>query len=161
SSRMPWWASTRPRQATSDSSSASIAPGMPGRFATTAPTSSSTISRSCWRSRHDHAPVLCRRAVVAERNGARPRRARSDGVGVRVRSLEGEWPAGAAVRVHSPRVVSFVQRSIAAILYEVEPVDGPLRVVVQSELVANEPGGAVQDDPRAAAVLESPLLCEE
>ncbi len=53
-----------------------------------------------------------------------------------------EWrsPAGAAVRVSSTRLVSFVQRSAAAILYEVEPLDGPLRVVVQSELVANEQG---------------------
>ena len=43
------------------------------------------------------------------------------------------------VRVRSTRLVSFVQRAVAAILYEVEPLDGPLRVVVQSELVANEP----------------------
>ena len=81
--------------------------------------------------------------------------------GVLHRSLEWESPAGAAVRVSSTRLVSFVQRSIAAILYEVEPVDEPIRVVVQSELVANEPGGTLEDDPRAAAVLESPLVSEE
>lgn len=37
-----------------------------------------------------------------------------------------DWrsPAGAAVRVRSTRLVSFVQRSAAAILYEVEPLEG-------------------------------------
>jgi alpha,alpha-trehalose phosphorylase len=35
-------------------------------------------------------------------------------------------------------LVSFVQRSIAAICYDVEAIDVPVRVVVQSELVANE-----------------------
>jgi alpha,alpha-trehalose phosphorylase len=75
-----------------------------------------------------------------------------------------EWvsPAGASVRIRSTRLVSFVQRAVAAILYEVEPVDGPLRVVVQSELLANEPGTApTVIDPRAAAVLESPLESDE
>src|SRR5262249_30981267 len=74
-----------------------------------------------------------------------------------------EWrsPAGQSVRVSSTRLVSFVQRSAAAILYEVEPLDGPLRVVVQSELVANEAGPPRADDPRAAAVLEAPLQPEE
>jgi alpha,alpha-trehalose phosphorylase len=78
---------------------------------------------------------------------------------------ETEWvsPAGARVRIRSTRLVSFVQRSAAAILYEVEPVVDPLRVVVQSELVANEPGAQAEGeaDPRAAAVLESPLESEE
>ena len=38
----------------------------------------------------------------------------------------------------STRLVSFTQRAVAAIAYEVEPLDGPARVVLQSELVANE-----------------------
>ena len=52
-----------------------------------------------------------------------------------------EWlsPAGQAVRVSSVRLVSLVQRAVAAVLYEVEPLDAPARLVVQSELVANEP----------------------
>ena len=52
-----------------------------------------------------------------------------------------EWlsPAGKQVRVSSVRLVSFVQRAVAAVLYEVEPLDAPARLVVQSELVANEP----------------------
>jgi alpha,alpha-trehalose phosphorylase len=81
--------------------------------------------------------------------------------GVLRRSTEWRSPAGAAVRVRSTRLVSFAQRSAAAILYEVEPLDAPLRVVVQSELVANEPGPPRSDDPRAAAALESPLASEE
>ena len=74
-----------------------------------------------------------------------------------------DWrsPAGAAVRVRSTRLVSFVQRSAAAILYEVEPLEGSVRVVVQSELVANEPTPARSKDPRTAAALESPLVSEE
>ena len=52
-----------------------------------------------------------------------------------------EWvsPAGQSVRVTSVRLVSLVQRAVAAVLYEVEPLDTPARLVVQSELVANEP----------------------
>jgi len=80
--------------------------------------------------------------------------------GVLRRRVEWTSPAGAAVRINSTRLVSFVQRSAAAILYEVEPVDQPLRLVVQSELVANEPGLLAQDDPRAAAMLEAPLRSE-
>ena len=81
--------------------------------------------------------------------------------GVLRRRMEWRSPAGTAVRVSSTRLVSFVQRSVAAILYEVEPLEGPLRVVVQSGLVANEPAPARSADPRAAAALESPLLPDE
>ena len=77
--------------------------------------------------------------------------------GVLRRRAEWRSPAGAPVRVTSTRLVSFTQRAVAAILYEVEPLEGPLRLVVQSELVANEAGGPVQDDPRVAAALEAPL----
>ena len=54
-----------------------------------------------------------------------------------------------------------MQRSTAAILYELEPLERPVRVVVQSELVANEPAPARSNDPRAAAALESPLVSEK
>jgi alpha,alpha-trehalose phosphorylase len=77
------------------------------------------------------------------------------------RRVEWRSPAGAAVRVCSTRIVSLAQRSAVAILYEVDPIDGPVRVVVQSELVANEPGPPRSADPRAAAALESPLQSEE
>jgi alpha,alpha-trehalose phosphorylase len=81
--------------------------------------------------------------------------------GVLRRSVEWISPAGAAIRVRSTRLVSFVQRATAAILFEVEPVDRALRVVVQSELVANEPAPVQSTDPRVAAALEAPLQSEE
>jgi alpha,alpha-trehalose phosphorylase len=81
--------------------------------------------------------------------------------GVLRRSVEWTSPAGTSVRIRSTRLVSFFQRSAAAVLYEVTPVDKPLRVVAQSELVANEPGPSKSNDPRAAAALESPLVSEE
>ena len=81
--------------------------------------------------------------------------------GVLRRRADWRSPAGTAVSVRSTRLVSFVQRTAAAILYEVEPLEGPVRVVVQSELVANEPAPARSNDPRTAAALESPLVPEE
>ena len=81
--------------------------------------------------------------------------------GVLRRRAEWRSPAGSSVRVTSTRLVSLVQRSAAAILYEVEPLDGPLRLVVQSELVANEAGGTAEEDPRAAKILEAPLQSED
>jgi alpha,alpha-trehalose phosphorylase len=81
--------------------------------------------------------------------------------GVLTREVEWRSPTGGAVRVRSTRLVSFRQRSAAAIRYEVEPLERPLRVVVQSELVANEPIPAQSADPRAAAALAAPLVAEE
>ena len=80
--------------------------------------------------------------------------------GVLERLVEWESPAGAAVRIRSTRLVSFAHRSVAAFLYEVEPIGRPIRVVVQSELVANEPGQPDSADPRAAAALGAPLVSE-
>jgi alpha,alpha-trehalose phosphorylase len=80
--------------------------------------------------------------------------------GVLERLAEWESPAGAVVRIRSTRLVSFAHRSAAAILYEVEPAAQPIRVVAQSELVANEPGPPAAADPRAAAALEAPLVSE-
>ena len=73
-----------------------------------------------------------------------------------------EWvsPTGRLVRVSSTRIVSFTQRSIAAILYEVEPLDDAVQVVVQSELVTNETLPVTERDPRAAAALSSPLVSD-
>ena len=74
-----------------------------------------------------------------------------------------EWtsPAGSRIRVCSERMVSLTQRAIVAICYTVEPVDQPLRLVLQSELVANEQLPESGRDPRTAAVLASPLVSEE
>jgi alpha,alpha-trehalose phosphorylase len=77
---------------------------------------------------------------------------------------EAEWvsPAGQTVRVRSVRLVSLTQRAIAAIRYEVEVLDTAADVVVQSELVANEPlaRGTGTQDPRQEALVEAPLLPE-
>jgi alpha,alpha-trehalose phosphorylase len=81
--------------------------------------------------------------------------------GTLTRTLLWESPAGAKVKVTSVRLVSLTQRAIAAISYTVEPVDETLRVVVQSELVANEELPAPSKDPRVAAVLSAPLVSED
>src|SRR5207302_1208261 len=81
--------------------------------------------------------------------------------GVLRRSVRWTSPAGRTVRVSSMRMVSFTQRAIAAISYEVEPLDTAARIVIQSELVANEPLPDPGHDPRASGVLASPLESEE
>jgi alpha,alpha-trehalose phosphorylase len=86
-------------------------------------------------------------------------------------------PAGHTVKVRSVRLVSLTQRAIAAISYSVTPVNlaeesgteepadapggEPLRVVVLSEIVANEEIPVTAADPRAAALLAEPLVSEE
>jgi alpha,alpha-trehalose phosphorylase len=74
-----------------------------------------------------------------------------------------EWvsPAGQVMRITSVRLVSFTQRAVAAIEYVVEAVGDPARIVVQSELVANEPMPSPDNDPRVAAALRSPLVNED
>jgi alpha,alpha-trehalose phosphorylase len=81
--------------------------------------------------------------------------------GTLTREVEWTSPAGQGIRLRSVRLVSLVQRAVAAILWEVEPVGAPARIVVQSELVANEvmPQPA-SSDPRAAAALRAPLQSE-
>lgn len=76
------------------------------------------------------------------------------------RVTEWESPTGRCVRVTSERLVSFTQRSVAAIRYQVEPLDGPLQLVVQSDLLANEPIEQRTNDPRVAAALRAPLRSE-
>jgi alpha,alpha-trehalose phosphorylase len=73
--------------------------------------------------------------------------------GTLTRTLDWSSPAGARVKVTSVRMVSLTQRAIAAIKYTVEPVDKGLRLVLQSELVANEEMPRASNDPRVAAVL--------
>ncbi|HEV3283509.1 MAG TPA: glycosyl hydrolase family 65 protein [Solirubrobacteraceae bacterium] len=73
-----------------------------------------------------------------------------------------DWisPAGRRVRVESTRLVSFAQRSVAAISYEVEAVDADIRVVLQSELVANQPLPSEAGDPRGSTAITTPLRRE-
>ena len=81
--------------------------------------------------------------------------------GVLEREVEWYSPASDAVRIRSTRLVSLTQRAIAAFCYEVEPIDEAIRVVVQSELVANEAMPDLGPDPRTAVALEITLVMEE
>jgi len=81
--------------------------------------------------------------------------------GTLTRSVRWTSPAGDTIEIHSERLVSLTQRAIAAIRYTVKPVSGKLRVVVMSEIVANEEVPRAADDPRAASVLATPLVSEE
>lgn len=81
--------------------------------------------------------------------------------GTLIRRMEWVSPTGTAVRVRSERLVSLVQRAVVAINYEVEPVDVPVLLVLQSELFANEQLPPTTDDPRVAAVLSEPLVAEQ
>lgn len=75
------------------------------------------------------------------------------------RQVEWESPAGSRARVSSTRLVSFAHRAVAAIEFEVEAVGHERRVILQSELVANEaPPVTTSDDPRVAAALKNPLV---
>jgi alpha,alpha-trehalose phosphorylase len=66
-------------------------------------------------------------------------------------------PAGARIRLRSTRLVSLTRRSILAIDYRVEPLDAAVRVVAQSELVANEQTPPQSGDPRVAAAIAEAL----
>ncbi len=81
--------------------------------------------------------------------------------GVLTRQAEWVSPAGRAVRVSSVRLVSLVQRAVAAVLYEVEPLGQAARLVVQSELVANEPMPTSPLDPRTGTSMKSALRSEQ
>ncbi|WP_375476640.1 glycoside hydrolase family 65 protein [uncultured Jatrophihabitans sp.] len=73
------------------------------------------------------------------------------------RDLVWQSPAGTKVRLHTERLVSLRRRSLLAIRYRVEPVDVSLRVVAQSELVANEATPTQSGDPRVAAAIDHAL----
>jgi alpha,alpha-trehalose phosphorylase len=72
-----------------------------------------------------------------------------------------ESPTGRRVRVRTERLVSFTQRAVAAMHYEVEALDGDIQLVVQSDLLANEPIDKASKDPRVGAALEAPLVAED
>jgi alpha,alpha-trehalose phosphorylase len=78
--------------------------------------------------------------------------------GILTRRLVWATSAGRAVRVTSRRLVSLRMRSVAAISFEVEALDRPLRVALQSSLLANRIDGADMTDPRAAAAMGAPLV---
>jgi trehalose/maltose hydrolase-like predicted phosphorylase len=67
-----------------------------------------------------------------------------------------DWvsPAAKRVRVSSTRLVSFSRRAIAMIEYEVEALDTDVRLVVQSELVANEEVPSPSRDPGRVPLID-------
>jgi alpha,alpha-trehalose phosphorylase len=80
--------------------------------------------------------------------------------GVLERRTDWTAPNGSTVRVTSRRLVSFTQRTLAAISYDVEPLDDGFYVALQSDLLANEGSAQASSDPRDAAPLIRPLRCE-
>jgi alpha,alpha-trehalose phosphorylase len=80
--------------------------------------------------------------------------------GVLRRQAEWTSPSGRKVHLRTTRLVSLAQRAVAAIAYEVQAADLPLRIVVQSELFTNEDLPKSGADPRAAAAMTAPLLPE-
>jgi alpha,alpha-trehalose phosphorylase len=68
-------------------------------------------------------------------------------------------PAGKQVRVRSHRLVSFADRHLAAIQYEVTVLNANAAVVVSSELAAQQqPRMLGEDDPRLARQLDRSVL---
>src|SRR5262249_4269123 len=70
-------------------------------------------------------------------------------------------PTGRTVKITSERLVSFTKRAVAAIKYEAEPVGEDMRLVLQSDLLANEPVPVRSGDPRLAAALDAPLVAAD
>ena len=81
--------------------------------------------------------------------------------GLLTRDVQWVSARGRRVRVRSQRLVSLTQRAVAAICYEVEALDDEVRVVLQSELVANEALPTGEGDPRQSARLRAPLVSEQ
>ena len=77
------------------------------------------------------------------------------------RTVEWTSPGHRTVRIRSNRLVSFTERAIAAVCYEVEAVDRDMRLVIQSELVANEELPGDRGDPRDGPALGQALVGEK
>ena len=80
--------------------------------------------------------------------------------GILTREVQWRSEAGYAVRVRSRRLVSFVDRSVAVISYEVEALERPMRVALQSNLHANQIDRPSNGDPRAGRALGDVLESE-
>jgi alpha,alpha-trehalose phosphorylase len=78
--------------------------------------------------------------------------------GILERRLVWSTRTGGRVRVTSRRLVSLRMRSVAAIQYEVEALDRPVRIALQSNLLANGTTASGGVDPRQAAALGGVLV---
>ena len=75
------------------------------------------------------------------------------------RSVLWETPAGKQVSITSRRLVSFVNRHVAAISYRVTLVDAPASVVISSEMSTSESiTGSNEHDPRLARAFPGRVL---
>src|SRR5215471_16709996 len=75
------------------------------------------------------------------------------------RNVLWETPAGKQVSITSRRLVSFVNKHVAAISYTVTLVNAHAFVVISSEMATNEPrGDSNRDDPRLARALPGRVL---
>jgi alpha,alpha-trehalose phosphorylase len=75
------------------------------------------------------------------------------------RTVLWETPAGKQVSIASRRLVSLVNRHVAAISYCVTLVDAQAFVVISSEMVTDKPsGGSNHDDPRLARAFPGRVL---
>jgi alpha,alpha-trehalose phosphorylase len=73
-----------------------------------------------------------------------------------------ETPTGKRVQVRSRRLVSFTDRHLAALWYEVTLLDAAAPIVLSSELVQHrQPRMLAEDDPRLARQLERSVLVPE
>jgi alpha,alpha-trehalose phosphorylase len=77
--------------------------------------------------------------------------------GMLERRLHWRAASGHEVKLTTRRLVSFSLRSLAAIEYEVEAVDRPIRIAIQSNLQANKVDAAQADDPRQGKALPDVL----
>ena len=75
------------------------------------------------------------------------------------RDLLWETPSGKQVRIKSRRLISFRQRHVAAISYEVTLLNGEAPVVMSSEMLSPQPGVQQgEDDPRQAKIFSGKVL---
>jgi len=84
--------------------------------------------------------------------------------GMFYRNLVWETPSGKRVRVKARRVVSFHERHLAAMEYELTLLDHRAPVVITSELVNHrrqDAGSAEEEDPRLARALSHNVLVPE
>ena len=75
------------------------------------------------------------------------------------REILWETPAGKQVSITSRRLISFVNRHVAAISYRVTFLNAQASVVISSEVATNEPGArSNEDDPRLARAFSGRVL---
>jgi trehalose/maltose hydrolase-like predicted phosphorylase len=80
--------------------------------------------------------------------------------GTLTREFDWSTPRGRRVKVSSVRLVSYEYRSVSAVRYTVTSVDQQVRIILQSELIANEPSAPSEGsskDPRVSHILTQPL----